>query len=349
MEFSEAVDYLKQYNGKDIRIMEICGSHTAAIHKAGIPSLLSERIHLLSGPGCPVCVTPSAYVDKLIELALAEGCVIVTFGDLIRVPGSKQSLAEAKGQGADVRMVYSPMDILTLAKEEPEKKFLFAAIGFETTTPVYAMLVSEILEEKISNIRLLTALKTMPAVIDALMQKGAAVDAFLAPGHVSVVTGYDIFRPLAEKYHMEFVVAGFKPKELIAAFCEIVRGIGTDQVKNFYPSVVTKEGNTKAQEMVNRYFETCDAYWRGLGMVPGSGLRLKDEFAFLDAGSRELDRDQKANPACRCDRVLTGKLTPRQCPLFGKSCSPLHPQGACMVSEEGSCNTWFRYHVQEVK
>lgn len=342
MDISAIKNYLRGYDGPDMNIMEVCGSHTAAIAKNGIPSLLSPHLHLLSGPGCPVCVTPSAYVDRLLELAKDESACIVTFGDLLRVPGSTPyNLSQARGDGARVEMVYSPMDILPLAAAEPETVFIFAAVGFETTTPVYALLCDAVVKQGIKNIRLLTALKTMPEVIDALMEKGAPIDAFLAPGHVSVVTGSAAYRPLAEKYLIPFAVSGFSGEEILISLYGLVKARGEGRVMNFYPSVVTEEGNREARDLILKYFEKADAVWRGLGPIPGSGRVLKKEYAFLDAGSRGLDRDTKANPACSCDRVLMGKIPPTACPLFGKACTPMNPQGACMVSGEGSCNSWF--------
>ena len=326
--------------------MEICGSHTAAIAGNGICSLLSERIRLVSGPGCPVCVTPSSYIDRLIDLCLTPGTCVVTFGDLIRVPGSSMSLQQASGMGGRVKMVYSPMDVFPLAQKDPNTTFVFAAVGFETTAPVYALMVQQILEDRVENIKLLTALRTMPGVIDRLCAEGADIQGFLAPGHVAVVTGSRIFEPLASKYSIPFGVAGFTGVQILTALCGIVKACGKMQdggspVMNFYPSVVTREGNTMAQKLVDRYFDRSDAVWRGMGTIAGSGRLLRREFADLDAGSRDLTEDRKVNAGCCCDKVLTGKMKPTQCPLFHKECSPLRPQGACMVSTEGSCYTYY--------
>lgn len=336
-ELERIKDYLARYDGPEVRLMEVCGSHTAAIAKLGIPSLLSEKIRLLSGPGCPVCVTPTAYLDRLIDLCREPDTVVCTFGDLLRVPGSGgKTLSQAKGEGGQVKMLYSPMETLELAAAAPEKRFVFAAVGFETTTPVYALLVEQLLRREIRNVRLLTALKTMPPAIDFLCRSGAKIDGFLAPGHVSAVTGSQIFRLLAERYGKPFVVAGFQGGELLAAIYTAVRLAGRGEVCNLYPSVVTEEGNTEAQKLVERYFESAPAVWRGMGEIPGSGLLLREEYRRLDAGSAAL-REDRANPACRCGEVLTGRLASEECPLFGRACTPLHPQGACMVSTEGSC------------
>jgi|UniRef100_I5ASK1 hydrogenase expression/formation protein HypD len=341
MKLEDIVRYLAEYDGPEMNIMEVCGSHTAAISKNGIPDMLSEKLHLVSGPGCPVCVTPSSYVDRLIELSMKPDHCVVTFGDLLRVPGSVRSLSQAKGDGARVIMVYSPMDVLKLAEKEPQTTFVFAAVGFETTTPVYALLMQQLVEGDVRNVKLLTALKTMPEVIGHLCSAGAPVQGFLAPGHVSVITGAAVFRPVAERYGIPFGVAGFTGPEILMALYAIVRLRGRGEVKNLYPSVVTEEGNTEAKRLVERFFEPADAAWRGMGEVAGSGRILRQEYRAFDAGSSDLTEDRKINQACRCDQVLMGKKKPTDCPLFGKVCTPLTPQGACMVSTEGSCFTWL--------
>ena len=358
MSLSEMRDFLANYDGPEIHIMEVCGSHTAAISKNGIRGMLSEKIHLISGPGCPVCVTPTAYVDRLIELALTPNTCVVTFGDMLRVPGSKYSLSEVQGMGGRAIMVYSPMDIFSLAEKEPETTFVFAALGFETTTPVYALLLEEVIERKIENVKLLTALKTMPGVIEYLCENGASIQGYLAPGHVAAVTGSDLFKPLAEKYQIPFAVSGFEGEEILEALCGIVKACqdveaevceaesddtskSCAKVMNFYPAVVSAEGNVRAQELVAKYFQAADAAWRGMGIVPGTGMELREEYEKYDAGSKALVEDNKRNKACCCDQILMGKMQPQQCPLFGKVCKPLTPQGACMVSEEGSCHSAF--------
>ena len=366
---AEMRDFLANYNGEKLHIMEVCGSHTAAISKNGIRGLLSPQIQLISGPGCPVCVTPTAYVDKLVELALAPNTCVVTFGDMLRVPGSKYCLSEILGQGGRAVMVYSPMDIFAMAEKEPNTTFVFAAVGFETTTPVYALLLEEIIEKNIENVKLLTALKTMPGVIEYLCENGASIQGYLAPGHVAAVTGSKLFAPLAEKYGIPFVVSGFEGEEILEALCELVEiagakskceetfGLKTDVnadaqmsvsestgkklVRNCYPSVVSPEGNIKAQQLVAKYFIPSNAAWRGMGIIPGTGMELRPEYAKYDAGSQGLNEDNKRNKACCCDQILMGKMQPSQCPLFGKVCKPLTPQGACMVSTEGSCHSAY--------
>ena len=344
MSIQEMADFLATYDGPVLRIMEVCGSHTAAISKSGIRGMLSANIQLISGPGCPVCVTPTAYIDKLIELALTPNTCVVTFGDMLRVPGSRYSLSEVSGMGGRAQMVYSPMDILALAEADKQTTFVFAAVGFETTTPVYALLLEELSEKGIRNVKLLTALKTMPGVVSYLCENGAQIDGFLAPGHVAAVTGSDLFAPLARKYAIPFVVAGFEDEELLQAMCGMVKACATEEkglVLNFYPSVVSTKGNIAAQKLVEKYFEPTDAAWRGMGIIPGTGMALRKEYAMYDAGSRGLNEDSKRNKACCCDQILMGKMKPQACPLFGKVCTPLTPQGACMVSEEGSCHSAY--------
>lgn len=330
--------YLKEYNGRPLRLMEVCGTHTASIAKHGIKSLLSDQIQLISGPGCPVCVTPTAFVDRLIELAMEDNTYVVTFGDLIRVPGSKMSLAQAKGEGAKVVMVYSPYDIIDLAKNNPDRKYVFAAVGFETTTPIYSTLLDEVTESGIENLRLLTALKTMPNVIDELLSEGCQIDGFLAPGHVCAITGSDIFKPIADKHRVSFSVSGFEGEELLIAIYGLVRLIekGENRVVNYYTSVVDEKPNMKAMDSVNKYFQVSDAMWRGIGIIEGSGMCLKPEYDRFDAGSHDLTVDN-TKPGCACGEILKGNKKPKDCPYFGTACTPSNPVGACMVSTEGSC------------
>lgn len=346
MDINEITEYLSTYDGKPLTFMEVCGTHTAAISENGIPSILSRKIRLISGPGCPVCVTPSGYIDKLCELAMKHNTCVVTFGDLMRVPSSSTSLQQVKSDGGRVKMIYSPFEIIPLAEAEPETTFIFAAVGFETTTPIYALLLEKILNNSIKNIKLLTALKTMPHAITALCDMDNTIDGFIAPGNVSVITGADIFAPIAEKYSLPFVVSGFSGEELLAAIYALVKLNGQGKVLNLYKSAVTDIGNKKAQSIVSKYFEPDDAYWRGLGIIKKSGLVLRQEYAQYDAGSSLLTDDSSKNRACRCGEVITGFISPRECPLFKKLCTPENPQGACMVSNEGSC---FHYYINDRK
>ncbi|HAN21004.1 MAG TPA: hydrogenase formation protein HypD [Clostridiales bacterium] len=333
--------FLKEYDGRSIKIMEVCGTHTAEIAHNGISGMLSENINLVSGPGCPVCVTVTAYIDKLIELSKNPNNVIATFGDMLRVTGKSQNLNDVRAMGADIQMVYSPMDMLKFAAADKTKTFIFAAVGFETTTPVYALLLEEAIKNGITNIKLLTSLKTMPAVIDWVCAKKGGIDGFLAPGHVSVITGSQIFNEISEKHNIPFAVSGFNGEQILAALCALVKSCGKPNVINLYPSVVTEEGNQKAQKLVEKYFSHCDAAWRGMSVIKNSGMMLKDEYLNFDAGSVELITDQVHNPKCRCAHILIGSLKPYECPLFGKECTPQSQQGACMVSTEGSCYNYY--------
>ncbi len=336
----EIVKALKEYDGEEVRLMEVCGTHTAAISENGIPAMLSPKIKLISGPGCPVCVTVTAVIDKLVELAMEDNTTVLTFGDLIRVKGTEKSLADAKADGAHVRMVYSPMESITLAENDPDHNYVFAAIGFETTTPVYAMVLEQAVQKDLNNLKLLTSLKTMPEVIRWVVKNGGGIDGFIAPGHVAAITGSKILEDLSKELGIPFVVSGFEGPQLIMTIYALVSMKGKSGMKNLYKEVVSYEGNLKAKEAVSKYFETSDASWRGMGTIPGSGMTLKKEYARFDAGSIGLDTDHM--PAgCQCSNVLVGKLQPNECPLFGKVCTPDNAHGACMVSTEGSCYNYF--------
>ncbi len=335
--------FLKEYDGPPMRLMEVCGTHTAQIARNGIPGMLSEKIRLVSGPGCPVCVTVTDYIDRLVSLARKPGYAVVSFGDMLRVPGTRESLSDARADGGDVRMVYAPADMLVLAQSEPDTTFVFAAVGFETTTPAYALLLEEAEKRGISNIRLLTALKTMPAAVGWVCRQSGSIDGFLAPGHVSVITGSDAFNALSQAYRIPFAVAGFEGTSLLASIYALVIRRGRPGVLNLYPSVVTAHGNRKAQEVTAKYFAPCDAAWRGMGLIPASGMKLREAYMHYDAGSAGLTLDH-TNAQCHCAQVLTGKILPSQCPSFAAACSPQAPLGACMVSSEGSCYQYFINH-----
>ncbi|MBC8531479.1 hydrogenase formation protein HypD [Gehongia tenuis] len=331
--------FLLHYDGPPAALMEVCGTHTHEISRWGIASLLSPKIRLVSGPGCPVCVTVASYVDRLVELSKKPDHTVLSFGDMLRVKGSVTSLRDG---GVRAEMVYSPFDVLEKAEAQPQMRFVFAAVGFETTAPLYALLLEECVNRGIDNVRLLTSLKVMPPVIDWVCRRGG-VDGFIAPGHVSVITGSEIFRPLAHKYGLPFAVTGFSGEAILASLYSLMQNLGRGTVQNLYPSVVTQTGNPKAQALLQHYFEPCDGAWRGMGILPGSALRLRDEYAPFDVGSAELLEDSE-NPGCRCAEILTGTLRPVDCPLYGQVCTPEHPEGACMVSAEGCCFNWFTHH-----
>ncbi len=342
MDIKDISRFLSEYDGQPLSLMEVCGTHTAAISESGIESILSDKIKLISGPGCPVCVTVAEYIDRLCSLALEDDTCVVTFGDMIRVPGSKYALKDVKAMGGRVQMVYSPFEIIDLAKNEPDTLFVFAAVGFETTTPIYAVLLEQAINEKIDNIKFLTALKTMPAAIEYLCKNGSKIDGFIAPGNVSVITGAKIYEPIAEKYSLPFAVSGFKGEELLGAVYSLVKLQGKGRVINLYKYAVTDNGNEKAKSIVSKYFCECDASWRGMGKIAHSGLAIKEEYKHFDAGSIGLDTDKMSNTACSCADIITGKKAPCECPLFAKICTPENPQGACMVSNEGAC---FHHYI----
>ncbi|MCR5585605.1 MAG: hydrogenase formation protein HypD [Lachnospiraceae bacterium] len=340
----EAKEIITGYKGRHIRIMEVCGTHTHEIFKLGIRSLLPESIELISGPGCPVCVTPVGYIDEAVMLALEKNAIICTFGDLIRVPGTKMSLADARRQGGDIRMVYSPMDALDLAKTNPDREVVFLAVGFETTTPVTCLSVKHAIRDNVKNFSILTANKTMP---NAYMALKDSADAFLYPGHVNAITGESICREMLEKYGVSGVIAGFTAEELMDAIAVIIVGLesGKPFFENCYKRVVREDGNVKAVEAINEVMESIDTEWRGLGIIPQSGLKLRDNFATYDARKKFALPNIKGvpNPACRCGDVLQGKCKPSDCKVFGKGCTPQHPVGACMVSDEGACSAYYQY------
>ena len=335
--------------GRDIRIMEVCGTHTVAIFRAGIRSLLPKNIRLLSGPGCPVCVTPAGHIDLCVRAAERPEVILATFGDLLRVPGSHGSLAEARARGkAETVIVYSPMDALDLARNNPDRLVVFPGIGFETTAPTAAATVLAARAAGIGNFALIPLAKTMPGVLEALLaDKDLALDGLLCPGHVSAITGAAFFRPLAEERGLCCAVAGFEAADILAGILALLRQMaaGKPEAANCYPRVVSEEGNRRARALVDQVFEPVDSPWRGLGVIPRSGLALRPEFAAFDAVRRLNLRAEDAPepPGCRCGRILKGKLQPPECPLFGRACTPLHPVGPCMVSSEGSCAAWHRY------
>ncbi|MBR0458217.1 MAG: hydrogenase formation protein HypD [Victivallales bacterium] len=336
-------EIIEGYHGRPLRVMEVCGTHTHEIFRLGIRSLLPQSIELISGPGCPVCVTPTGYIDEAMFLAQECGVTICTFGDLIRVPGSEGSLATARATGAAIRPVYSPLDAVDLAAAEPERQFVFLAVGFETTVPAVCLALRKASSLGLRNFAILGANKTMPQAYLAL--KGSA-DAFLYPGHVHAILGTELCERLVHE-GISGVLAGFTANELLTALAIIVLRSqeGKPFFENCYPRVVRPEGNLAAQKLIDEWMEPCDAEWRGLGRIPSSGLRLRPPFADFDARLKfhVPPITGRPNPACRCGDVLQGKLRPDQCPLFGKVCTPLHPVGACMVSNEGSCSAFFQY------
>ena len=337
------ISIIKGYNGKRLRIMEVCGTHTHEIFRLGIRKILPPSIELISGPGCPVCVTPVSFIDEAVMLALKKGCTVCTFGDLVRVPGSEMSLAGARSLGGKIHVVYSPMDAEVYAKEHSDEQVVFLSVGFETTTPASCIALTMAMDDGLDNFSLLTANKTMPAAYELLKD---FVDVYLYPGHVNAVMGNDTCRALTDK-GISGVVSGFTANELLSALAAAV--IKSQEGKPFfvnaYPRVVSDEGSPSAREMMNKFLEPYDCEWRGLGMIKGSGMRLRKEYSAYDARKKYMLPviSGHANPACRCGEVLQGKIKPSDCPCFGNACNPMHPVGACMVSNEGACSAYYQY------
>ncbi len=340
-----ALDIISNYQGDPVRIMEVCGTHTHEIFRLGIRNILPDSIELISGPGCPVCVTEVEFIDEAVMLALDKGCCICTFGDLIRVPGSNMSLADARAKGAFIKPVYTPQDALDYAISNPDIDVVFLAVGFETTTPSAALSVDLAAQKGVKNYSILTANKTMPSAYRAL--KGSA-DAYLFPGHVNAISGANSSKELVDE-GISGVICGFTDKEILTAIAYTLVKLqeGKPFFKNCYPRVVTDEGSIPARKLVDKVMEKCDASWRGLGVINDSGMKLRDEYIEYDA-RRKYNLPKitgKTNPACRCGEVLQGKCKPNECPLYKKVCTPQSPVGACMVSNEGTCAAYYTYSV----
>lgn len=340
----DIIKYLKEYDGPSVKLMEVCGTHTASIFKNGIRSLISDKIKLISGPGCPVCVTPAAYIDKTIELSKQPNHMLLTFGDMMKVPGATMSLAEAKAEGAKVEIIYSPLDALEKATKNPDTTYVVAAVGFETTIPTYALLVQQALERGLTNIQLVTALKTVVPALEWICKCEPDIDGFICPGHASIIVGLEPYIPLADQYNKPFVIAGFEAEHILVVLYDILKQLEVKKGKahNLYTNVVRNEGNIAAQQLIADFFTPGTAVWRGIGAIENSGLYLKKEYEAFDSGSRGLDTDVERSKACKCGAVIIGKINPDECPLFAKVCTPLSAQGPCMVSSEGSCGVWYK-------
>ena len=333
--------------GRQIKIMEVCGTHTVSMFRSGIRATLPLQLKLLSGPGCPVCVTGQGYIDLVLELAERKDCIIATYGDMIRVPGSTGSL-ETKNKNNNVKVVLSAVDALEMAKENPAKTVVFVAVGFETTTPATAVVVKEAAEAGIENFCVLCAHKVVLPAMDALLSnKNDKIDAFLCPGHVSVIIGSQAYSPIVEKYNKPCVVAGFEPMQIIEGIAEICRQLdeGKAEVKSIYDAAVRADGNKTAQRIIEECFEPMDGWWRGIGNIPQSALKLKNRYSKFDAFERFglVEKNSENANGCQCGQVLCGLMEPFDCGLFGKGCTPQTPVGPCMVSSEGACAAWFKY------
>jgi hydrogenase expression/formation protein HypD len=343
------IEQIKKTSQKKVRLMEVCGTHTTSIFRNGIRSLLPETISLLSGPGCPVCVTAQNEIDAFIELAKLDDVIIATFGDLIRVPGANSSLQNEQAKGRDVRIVYSTFDAIEIAKKNPDKKVIFLGVGFETTAPTIAASILAAHGLNLNNYFVISAHKLLPPALFTLAKNPETnIDGFILPGHVSVIIGVKAYIPFYEQYRVPCVIAGFEPIDILQAILMLVKQIedNASRLENGYKRAVTFEGNPKARSTMDAVFETADAAWRGLGGMPLSGLKIRKEYAAFDAqkvfGIKLAE--SKEPKGCACGEILLGLKIPPQCPLYKKTCTPIQPIGPCMVSSEGTCAAYYRYH-----
>ncbi|MCX6326505.1 MAG: hydrogenase formation protein HypD [Bacteroidia bacterium] len=342
---------IKKSVRRDYTFMEVCGGHTAAIHRFGIPSLLPGNIKLISGPGCPVCVTGTDFIDKSIAYSKMEEVIITTFGDMIRVPGSVSSLEKEKAAGADIRIVLSGLEALEIAKINSEKKVIFLGIGFETTAPGTAVTIKLAEKNNLNNFFLLSAHKVMPPAMEAIIKEGVKLNGFICPGHVATITGSLVFNFIPEKFNLGCVITGFEPADILQSILMLIQQVNLDtpKVEIQYNRAVTDRGNIIAQRHLSQIFEPCDELWRGFGVIPGSGLKLRKEYEKFDAGKimPVKIKFREEDILCICGDILRGLKTPEDCALFAKICVPEHPSGACMVSNEGACNSWYKYRLNE--
>ena len=334
--------------GRNIALMEVCGTHTMSAFRSGLHSLLPENVRLLSGPGCPVCVTAQCDIDLLLDLAGLTGVTVCTYGDMLRVPSRNGSLEKARAAGADVRVIYSTLDAVKWAAKTPERQFVLGAVGFETTAPATAAAVLQAQAQNLKNFSVLTSHKCVLPAMTALLEAGDVhVDGFLLPGHVSAIIGVDVYRPIVEKYKLPCVVSGFEELHMAAAIARLVELVqeGKAALVNEYAEAVTAAGNPMALGLLAKVFEPADVRWRALGTIPKSGLVLRPEYGEFDAFKRfQLALSDEKEPAgCLCGKVITGAVTPHDCKLFGKTCTPINPIGPCMVSSEGTCQAYFKY------
>ncbi len=342
------VKKIQAVSKKKLRLMEVCGTHTTSIFRHGIRSVLPEGITLLSGPGCPVCVTAQKDIDAFVEFSRLDNVIVTTFGDLIKVPGSSSSLGKEKAAGADVRIVYSVFDAINIARENKKKEVVFCGVGFETTIPTIAAGILMGIEEKLDNFSIYSANKLTPPALAALMETdGVNIDGFILPGHVSVITGTNAYRDTFEKYNIPSVISGFEPIDILQAILILIQQNEEEKpaLENAYPRAVSDAGNVKAKQIMNKVFKVCNASWRGIGEIASSGMTLKKEYQKFDAAFKfSMDMPDVPEPkGCACGQILMGLKTPEQCGLYKKKCTPMTPVGPCMVSSEGSCAAFYRY------
>jgi len=333
--------------GRPIRLMEICGTHTHAIGRGGLRALMPANVQLISGPGCPVCVTAQRDVERMMALARQPGLTVCTFGDMLRVPGNNACLEEARSLGADVRVVYSPLDALDLARKEPRRNVAFLSVGFETTSPGVASMVLQAREQGVYNLSLYVCHKLLLPAMEALLAEGSAIDGFLTPGHVTVIIGVEAYEALSSRHGIPCVATGFEPADVLQGIAILLECIAEKRSGSLvqYTRAIRPGGNRKAWATLMRVFEPAESEWRGMGCIGGSGLRLRDEFSEFDAARKyDLPDVQSAQrDGCHCGEVLRGLVSPPECPMFKKACSPANPLGPCMVSSEGACAARYRY------
>jgi hydrogenase expression/formation protein HypD len=343
----ESVGALGAELGRPATFMEVCGTHTHSIAAAGLRRMLPAGVRLISGPGCPVCVTPIEYMDRAVALARRPDVIVCTFGDLMRVPSSQSSLERESARGGDIRIVYSARDAIRVARDNPGKRVVFLGVGFETTLPTVAAAIAEAEQFGVDNLLVLPGAKLIEPPLRALIADGDVhVDGFLLPGHVSVILGADFYAFLEDELRVPAVIVGFTPVDVLLGVTALLRQLvgGEARVENLYARVVTPEGNRVARELMNTCFEPEDTGWRGLGVIPRSGLALRPRYRKRDASLLDVQLDPACEPlGCRCGDVLRGAIEPPECPLFESACTPSNPVGACMVSSEGTCAAWYRH------
>ena len=344
------IQKIKSESTRDIRLMEVCGTHTVSIFRSGIRSVLPSTISLISGPGCLVCVTDQTEIDAFIELSRLDDVIITTFGDVMRVPGTTSSLQKQRAEGKDIRVVYSTMDAVEIARKNPDKKVVFLGVGFETTAPTIAAAIVSADQMKVDNFSVLSAHKLVPPALEALMAAdNVMIDGFILPGHVSVIIGEKAYQPFFNTHRIPCVIAGFEPTDILQAISMLVAQIetGTPKLENAYGRAVNREGNARAQQILDDVFETADACWRAIGVIPESGLKIRKKYERHDAGRLfDIEVSGSIDPrGCACGEILIGAKTPPECPLYRTVCTPIDPVGPCMVSTEGTCAAWYKYHI----
>jgi hydrogenase expression/formation protein HypD len=342
------IELITEAADRPMKLMEVCGTHTVAIARFGLRAVMPPNITLLSGPGCPVCVTANRDIDYAIEIGRVPGVVLTTFGDMMKFPGSYSSLSREKADGRDIRIVYSPLDAVQMAENEPDKQVVFLAVGFETTVPTIASTIKAAAERGVTNFSVLSVHKTVPKALEALVNDpDVDIDGFILPGHVSTIIGPEPYRFLATEYHVPGVATGFEPVDVLQGVWMLAKQIkeGRAEIEIAYKRGIEKTGNLRAQELIAEVFEPEDADWRGIGVIPGTGLGIREEFSTWDAAKRfdVTPPEPKEIPGCQCGEVLRGVTLPFECKLFGRGCTPEHPIGPCMVSSEGSCAAYYRY------